>query len=279
MTTPFKAAAILGWPAKHSRSPLLHGYWLKQNGLTGAYVRVDLPRERFTDFVRDLPAQGLVGANVTVPHKEAAFAACAELDEAAAALGAVNVLAVVDGRLTGANTDMAGFLADLDQRAPGWDRARGAALVLGAGGAARAVVLGLVRRGFARIVLANRTLDRAEGLAARFGGAVVPVDLADAQAHVASAEIIVNTTSLGMKGEGVLPVDFAAARPEAVVYDAVYVPLETAFLAAARERRLHAVDGLGMLLHQAVPAFARWFGVTPIVTPELRALVEADLGL
>jgi len=275
MTLP--VAAIFGHPVVQSRSPLVHGHWLKTLGIDGAYVRRDVAPEAFPAAIRRLAADGLVGGNVTIPHKEAAFVAADHVTEAARALGAVNTLWLDGGALYADNTDLHGFLANLDEGAPGWDADPTTALVLGAGGAARAIVHGLLSRGFGRVVVANRTLSRAETLATLFGVRVTPIGLGETGRFVAESSLIVNTTSLGMKGEGALPADLARAPGHAVVTDAVYVPLVTPFLEAATARGLRTVGGLGMLLHQAVPGFARWFGTVPIVTAELRALIEADV--
>ncbi|GLK83508.1 shikimate dehydrogenase [Ancylobacter defluvii] len=269
--------AVIGHPVAHSRSPLIHGYWIAEHGIDGTYDRRDVPPEEIAGFLANFAAGDLVGANVTVPHKEAAFAAAVERDPVAEALGAVNTLWLEEGRLYGANTDVHGFLANLDAAAPEWDRALDEAVVLGAGGAARAIVYGLIGRGIGRVTVANRTLSRAEALRAQFGDKVLPVDWRDLAGTLPSARLLVNTTSLGMKGQPPLDIDLSLLSPDAVVTDAVYVPLETPLLRAARARGLAAVDGLGMLLHQAVPGFARWFGVAPQVTPALRALAVEDL--
>ncbi|MGA0561994.1 shikimate dehydrogenase [Ancylobacter sp. VNQ12] len=273
-----RRAAIIGHPVAHSRSPLIHGYWLKQHGIDGDYGRLDVAPDEIEAFLGDFPASGLVGANVTVPHKEAAFRAAQERDPVAQALGAVNTLWLENGTLHGANTDVHGFLANLDAAEPEWARALGEAVVLGAGGAARAVVYGLINRGVDRVVVANRTLARAEALRQQFGARVLPVYWRDLAGRLDGCRLLVNTTSLGMKGQPPLDVDLSALSPDALVSDIVYVPLETPLLKAAKARGLKTVDGLGMLLHQAVPGFERWFGVRPEVTPELRALAVADLA-
>lgn len=268
---------ITGQPVSYSRSPLLHGYWLKAYGIDGAYEREEVPADRAADFYRSLAARGYAGCNVTAPNKEIAFSVLDEADESAAALGAANTLWLDDGRLCGASTDGYGFIANLDACAPGWDGQRRTALVLGAGGASRAVVHALVARGFDRVVLANRTLERAEVIASRFGPAVRPIAFDQAEAVMGEAEILVNCTSLGMKGAAPLPIDLARLRADAVVSDIVYVPLVTPLLKAAAAAGLRTVDGLGMLLHQGVPGFRRWFGVTPQVTEDLRETLVADL--
>jgi shikimate dehydrogenase len=269
--------AIIGHPVSHSRSPLIHGYWLARHGIDGAYGVRDVAPGDIDSFLAAFAASGLVGGNVTVPHKEAAFRACATRDSVAQALGAVNTLWLEDGALHGANTDVHGFLANLDAAEPDWARALGEAVVLGAGGAARAVVYGLLERGVDRVVVANRTRARAEVLRETFGPRVLPIDWRDLGGRLNGCRLLVNTTSLGMKGQPPLDIDLSPLSPDALVTDIVYVPLETPLLKAAKARGLATVDGLGMLLHQAVPGFARWFGVRPEVTAELRALVIADL--
>ena len=269
-------AFVVGWPIAQSRSPLIHGHWLKVHGLAGSYERLAVPPEEIERFLIDLPASGLVGGNVTVPHKEVAYRIASEKDEVATAMGAVNTLWIESGRLCGTNTDAIGFVANLDDRTSAWDADPGIAVVLGAGGAARAVVWGLIRRGFT-VRLVNRTLARAEDLAARFGAGTTAHGFADLPRLLPEARLLVNTTSLGMTGKGDLDIDLAPLRDDTLVTDIVYVPLVTPLLAAAEARGLRTVDGLGMLLHQAVGGFERWFGVRPTVTEELRNLILADL--
>lgn len=270
-------AGVIGWPIAQSRSPLIHNHWMAVHGIDGIYERMAVPPEEADRFFGDFSGQGLVGANVTIPYKEAAWRAAAVLDPVAERLQAVNCLWMSGGRLHGANTDAHGFLANLDATVPGWSDRPGPALVVGAGGAARAVVDGLVARGF-QVRLANRTKARAEELAARYPGGVEAIDFAAMDGILGDAGLVVNTTSLGMKGEGDVPLDLARTPEDAVVTDIVYVPLETPFLARARAAGRRTVDGLGMLLHQAVPAFEHWFGIRPEVTPELRAMIERDLA-
>lgn len=271
-------AFVVGHPVAHSRSPLIHGAWLARYGIAGAYERVDVPPERFEAFLRDLRDGRFVGGNVTVPHKEAAFRGADEATATARRLGAANTLWLEGDRLMADNTDAYGFAAHLAQTlGEDWATPSGAALVLGAGGAARAVVAALLDDGVETVAVANRTLARAETLRSLAPGRVKPVAWAEAEARLNHVGLLVNTTSLGMNGQPPLKLALAGLPPHAAVADIVYVPLETPLLAAARARGLRAVDGLGMLLHQAVPGFARWFGVTPQVTPELRALVVADL--
>ncbi len=276
---PVRRAGIIGWPVTHSRSPLLHGHWLATLAIAGAYERIPVPPEEIAGFLAGFAQSGFVGGNVTIPHKEAAYTATRDTaDPVASFLGAANTLWLEDGRLMSANTDVAGFLGNLDEATPGWDAAGGPALVLGAGGAARAIVYGLDRRGFGPIHLVNRTRARAEAIAALFPASARVAEEADVARLLGEARVLANTTSLGMKGQPPLEFDLAPARDDLVVTDAVYVPLRTPLLERARARGLRAVDGLGMLLHQAVPSFARWFGVTPAVTPALRNLLLADLG-
>jgi shikimate dehydrogenase len=271
-------AFVVGHPIKHSRSPLIHGHWLEEHGLQGSYERVDVAPRDFASFMRRFPEEGFRGGNVTVPHKEAAFRLVDTPTDRARRLEAVNTLWLEDGRIRGDNTDVLGFIASLDQTlGRGWDKAARTALVLGAGGAARAVVAGLLDRGLNRILIVNRTQARAQSVAAFDPGRIETRAWADLESTLPGADLIVNTTSLGMAGEPPLDLDLAGLPRHAVVADIVYVPLETPLLAAARRRGLRAVDGLGMLLHQAVPGFSHWFGVTPHVTPDLRARIVADI--
>jgi shikimate dehydrogenase len=270
-----RAACLIGWPAAHSRSPLIHHYWLRKLDIAGGYSIEAVPPEEFADFVRRLPARGFVGANITIPHKERALALSVP-DARARAVGAANTLWIEDGELRSTNTDVEGFISNLDACAAGWDKAA-EALVLGAGGAARAVLFGLIERGFKRVHVANRTFERAQALADQFGASVHPITWGDIGDALPRANLLVHTTSLGMHGQPALDIDVGRLPPEAVVADLVYVPLETPLLAAAKARGLTTADGLGMLLHQAVRGFELWFGQRPQVTSELRALVEADL--
>ena len=273
--TKAPAACLIGWPAAHSRSPLIHHYWLRTLGIEGGYVIEAVPPEEFKDFVFRLSLRGFVGANVTIPHKEDVLALSTP-DARAKAVGAANTLWFEDGELRSTNTDVEGFVGNLDASAPGWDKAE-EALVLGAGGSSRAVVFGLIERGVKRIHLANRTIARAETLARQFGPNVHPVRWDAIGDVLPRAKLLVNTTSLGMHGQPALDVDVARLPQAAVVADLVYVPLVTPLLAAARARGLNTADGLGMLLHQAVRGFQLWFGIRPEVTPQLRAMVETDL--
>jgi shikimate dehydrogenase len=269
-------AGVMGWPVAHSRSPQLHGHWLDRYRIDGAYVPLAVPPDGLARALRALPALGLRGCNVTVPHKEAALAAVDAATPAAARIGAVNTVVVeADGRLAGHNTDGFGFLENLRTALPGWRADTGPAAVLGAGGAARAVVAVLLEAGAPAVRLINRTPERAAGLAAALGGPVPVVSWEDRAAALEGAALLVNTTTLGMAGQAPLNLDLAALPADAVVTDIVYAPLETPLLAAARARGNRAVDGLGMLLHQARPGFAAWFGVEPTVDAALRAAVLA----
>lgn len=274
MTTT-RASCLIGWPAAHSRSPLIHHYWLRHFGIEGGYSIEAVPPEEFAEFVLHLSHHGFVGANVTIPHKERALVLTTP-DERARAVGAANTLWYDGDLLRSTNTDIEGFINNLDASAPGWDKIEDA-LVLGAGGSSRAVVFGLIERGIKRVHLANRTLERAQVLAKQFGEKVHPIAWDAIGAVLPRAALLVNTTSLGMKGQPPLDIDVGLLPSHAAVADLVYVPLQTSLLAGAQARGLKTADGLGMLLHQAVRGFELWFGRRPDVTPELRALVEADL--
>jgi shikimate dehydrogenase len=270
-----RAACLIGWPAAHSRSPLIHHYWLRTLGIDGGYSIEAVPPEGFAEFVLHLSRHGFVGANVTIPHKERALA-LSKPDERARAVGAANTLWYDGGELRSTNTDIEGFINNLDAGVPGWDAAADA-LVLGAGGSSRAVVFGLIERGIKHVHLANRTIERARALADQFGANVHPVSWDAIGDLLPRAGLLVNATSLGMDGQPALEVDVSLLPSHAVVADLVYVPLQTPLLSASRARGLKTADGLGMLLHQAVRGFELWFGQRPAVTSELRDLVEADL--
>ncbi len=267
-------AGVMGWPVAHSRSPLIFAHWFARHNISGAYVRLAVRDQDVGQVLRALPKAGFRGLNVTIPHKLAALELADETSEAARAIGAANTLVfTLDGSIRADNTDAFGFLENLREGASAWKPAAGPALVLGAGGAARAVVHALCSAAVPGIRVANRSRQRARELAAHFGPAVEPVEWAERDAAVAGAALIVNTTSLGMDGQPPLELSLAAAAPAAVVCDIVYAPLVTPLLAAARARGLTAVDGLGMLLHQARPGFRAWFGADPAVDPELRRAV------
>ena len=275
MTDNKKSACVIGWPIAHSRSPLIHNYWIKQHGIDAEYRREAVPPDQFADFARNLRERGYIGANVTVPHKRLALAVAAP-DDRARAVGAANTLWYADGQLRATNTDVEGFLANLDSATPGWDRGLESALVLGAGGGARAVVFALIAREVQRVYVVNRTRAHAEILQKQFGARIRIAGWDETTGLLGGAGLLVNTTSLGMSGQKPLEINLRCPA-SLVVADLVYDPLNTALLTAARERGLRTADGLGMLLHQAVRGFELWFGVRPEVTPELRALVQADL--
>ena len=267
-------AGVVGHPVKHSRSPIIHGYWLEQFGINGRYDRYDVKPEDFSHFVKTLSEQSLQGVNVTIPHKEAAFLALDEATDRARRLKAANTLWFENGKLWGDNTDSIGFLANLDQGNPGWDINAKSALILGAGGAARAIIAGLQERNIEKITIVNRTRERAEELALMSGGQVAIAEWSKVSFQLESADLVVNTTSLGMSGQPDLDLSLDPLGRNALVTDIVYVPLETNLLKQARLRGNPVVDGLGMLLHQAVPGFEHWFGKRPVVTDALRHLVE-----
>ncbi len=271
-----KLVCVIGWPAGHSRSPLIHNYWIKKHGIDAEYRMEPVAPEQFPDFIENLRFNGYVGCNITVPHKQVALELSLP-DERAKGVGAANCLWFDGDKLRSTNTDVEGFLGNLDASTPGWDRGLESAMVLGAGGGARAVVYGLLQRDVQRVYVVNRTIERAEALRKAFGPRVHPVGWNEVTGLLGDVGLLVNTTSLGMVGQPPLEINLRCPA-SLVVADLVYVPLETGLLAAARERGLRTADGLGMLLHQAVRGFSLWFGVTPEVTPELRALVEADLA-
>ena len=275
MTAP--RAFVIGQPIAHSRSPVLHGHWLETLGLPGSYERVDVAPDDLAGFIAGLRDAGFVGGNVTVPHKTAVLGLVQELDDAARHIGAVNTLWFEGDTLCGGNTDALGFLAALDQEAPDWDAEARVATVIGAGGAARAIVHGLLQRGL-DVRLANRSRDTADALSQSFARLPAVHGLDGLPVLLGDTDLLVNTTALGMMGKPPLDLDLAGLKPGATVSDIVYAPLETDLLRQARARGHRAVGGLGMLMHQAVPGFARWFGRTPEVTPALRAALEADLA-
>jgi shikimate dehydrogenase len=273
LTGKARLAGITGWPVSHSRSPRLHGFWLERYGVDGAYLPLPIAPDNFPAAINGLMLAGFAGVNVTIPHKVAAFALCDTVDESARLAGAVNTMVFENGRITGSNTDGWGFLENL--RAHGVDPLAGPALILGAGGSARAIAAVLLGLGV-QVTVANRTRLRAEDLARELPGLRV-IDWAARNQAVVDAALLVNTTSLGMQGQPPLDIDLDRGASGLTVADIVYVPLETPLLAAARSRRLRCVEGLGMLLHQAVPGFRAWFGVDPVVDEALRRFVAADL--
>ncbi len=274
-----RTAGVIGWPVAHSLSPRLHGYWLRTLGIDGVYIPLPVNPEDISDAIKALPVLGFAGANVTVPHKAAALAAADTVSETAQRIGAVNTLICKpDGTVFGDNTDAFGFLENLRTGAPEWDPKAGRALVLGAGGAARAVVAALIDAGVTDICLSNRTSARADEVAHHMGDNIAVVPWADRDTAAKNATLLVNTTSLGMTGKSSLEIQVDGLADGAVVTDIVYAPLQTPLLAAAKARGLATVDGLGMLLHQARPGFDAWFGVRPEVTDDLRRHVLEGLG-
>ncbi len=266
-----KLAGVMGWPVSHSLSPHLHGYWLRKYGIDGAYLPLSVSPDNLEHALRALPKLGFSGVNLTVPHKESALPVLDTIDDVARRIGAVNTVFVSSsGALSGTNTDAEGFMANLEANAKGWTPKAGTAVVLVAGGATRAVVAGLVDAGCPSVVLLNRTATKAEALAKHIGGSITVRDWSERSAAVEAAALLVNTTTLGMINHSPLEIDLQALPRTAVVTDLVYTPLETALLAAARAKGNPVVDGLGMLLHQAVPGFEGWFGQRPAVTPDLR---------
>jgi shikimate dehydrogenase len=277
MAEESRAACVIGWPVSHSRSPIIHKYWLEKYGIAGDYRREAVKAEDFDVFVGALREKGYVGANVTLPHKVRALE-ISKPDRRAVVVGAANTLWIDDEELKSTNTDVEGFINSLDAAVPGWDKAIDKAVVLGAGGAARAVVQGLLERGAERIALVNRSQERAKALRKVFGSVVEPSRWDECTPLLSGAALLVNTTSLGMAGQPELEINLRSLPPSAVVVDLVYAPLKTELLRQAEDRGFRTADGLGMLLYQAVRGFELWFGVKPEVTPELRALVERDIA-
>jgi shikimate dehydrogenase len=274
----FRLVGVMGWPVMHSRSPALHNYFFKQHGLAGTYLPLAIPPERLEPALRALAPLGFAGCNLTIPHKERALAIVDEVDDAARRIGAISCVVVrPDASLWGTNNDIHGFARNILQHQPRWRADAGPAAVIGAGGGARAVVYCLVERGAREIRLINRTRERADALARDFGSSVTPLDWDDRHRALGGAALLINTTSQGMIGQPALDLSLDALPSTALVVDIVYIPLETPLLATARRRGNPAVDGLGMLLHQAGIAWRLWFGLEPEVTPELRAVIEATL--
>ena len=272
-----RKAAVIGWPIAHSRSPLIHGYWLKRYGIDGEYSSVPVKPENVEAFFASMATNGYAGCNVTLPHKETAFRAVEVADEATKRLGSVNTIYLRGGKLMGTSTDGEGFVASLGAKIPDWSIGGGKAVLLGAGGSARAIAAALLDNGATEIVIVNRTFERAEAIRRDFGSHVAPIAWSDGAEALAGADLLVNTTSLGLAGGEPLVFDMAKLPRQAVVSDIVYTPLETDFLKSARQRGNRIVPGLGMLLHQAVRGFELWFRKKPEVTQELYDLVAADI--
>ena len=271
LTSHTPLAGVMGWPISHSLSPRVHSYWLKENGLDGAYVPLPVSPDNLEHALRALPKLGFRGVNLTVPHKERALSFLDYVSDVAARIGAVNTVFVSqDGALSGTNTDAFGFLENLRRNAPQWNEARGPVVVLGAGGAARAVVAALLDLDVVEIRLLNRTKEKADALAESLGGPINIIDWSEREDALDGSTLLLNTTTLGMVGQPRLELSLAALTKMAVVYDLVYAPLETELLSTARSLGLSTVDGLGMLFYQAAPGFEGWFGVQPVVTDGLR---------
>lgn len=278
MVDRFCLAGVMGWPVMHSRSPMLHNYWMERHGLVGRYVPLEIQEAGLEKALRALPALGFAGCNLTIPHKERAMAMVDHLDPVATRIGAMNCVIVrPDGSLAGTNNDGFGYISSIEEADPSWRADSGPIAVLGAGGAARAILVGLIDKGAREIRLINRTAARAEALAKEFGG---PIKTAPWSARADALEgcaMLINTTSQGMQGKEALELDIGKLPKSAMVSDAIYIPIETDLLIQARARGNRTVNGLGMLLNQARPAFHAWFGVMPDVTPELRRMIEATL--
>ena len=270
-------AGVIGWPIKHSRSPLIHGHWLDVHNIKGSYEKIAVAPETLESFIKNLKANNLSGLNITVPHKEQVFQFADVVTEDAKAIGAANTLWYENNQLIAGNTDGYGFITHLKESAPSWDQSK-PAMVLGAGGAARALLFALLKEGISEIKLTNRTIERAENLAKEFGEKIKVINWEEKEHHLDDCSLLVNSTSLGMTGSAPLEIDISSLPKTAICYDIVYAPLETELLKDAKVLGLGTVDGLGMLLHQAVPGFEKWFGVRPKVTDELRQLILDDLA-
>lgn len=271
MIHAYPLAAVIGYPVAHSRSPRIHRYWLKQNNISGDYTALTVHPDDLAGVMKAMPNMGFCGANITIPHKVSVLALADEISETATRIGAANTIVFQDdGKIYADNTDGYGFIANLKANAPLWKPETGPAIVLGAGGAARAVVVGLLKDGVPEIILANRTKSKAEQFKSEFGAKIKVVEWQDVHKYFSIANLIVNTTSLGMVGQPELNLNFGSLKPETTVTDLVYAPLQTNMLRVADEIGCVTVDGLGMLLHQAVPGFEKWFGLRPVVTDDLR---------
>ncbi len=275
--TATRRACVIGWPISHSRSPMIHGYWLNKYGIDGEYRKEAVAPEDLADFIHSLKNLGYIGANVTVPHKETAYALADSVNACAKAIKAANTLWLEGDKICAANTDTYGYMTNLAEKAPDWNREKKPAVMLGAGGASRAVLHGLIENGVPEVRIINRTKAKAEELAKEFQGNIKVFEVSQISKALKDSNLLVNTTTLGMTGAPALEIDLSPMCENSVVSDIVYDPLETDLLKQAKERGFTPVDGLGMLLHQAVPGFERWFGVRPEVTKELRDLIIADL--
>ena len=275
--TAIPKACVIGWPIKHSRSPMIHNYWLQKYDIAGSYQKVAVRPEELASFLQGLSDNGFKGCNVTIPHKEKVFEQVEVVDTVTKQIGAVNTVYFENNKQYGLNTDGYGFSSNIKTQVPGWSTKDKNCVILGAGGAARAIIAILLNEGASKITLVNRTITRAENLAREFGSRVEVVGFDDLQSCLPNADLLVNSSSLGMTGQPDFDISLAALSSNCVVSDIVYDPLETQLLKQAKARGNRTVDGLGMLLHQAVPAFEKWFGLRPQVTPELRALIVDDL--
>lgn len=277
-TDRFLLAGVMGWPIMHSRSPMLHNYWFRQHELAGTYVPLAIRPEGLAAALRALHPLGFAGCNLTIPHKQAAMKIVDRVDALAKSIGAISCVVVgPDGSLSGTNNDCYGFIHNIRQEQPGWRADAGPITVIGAGGGSRAVCYGLAQEGAREIRLVNRSIDRARGIADEFGGPLRALPWEQRHDALEDSAMLVNTTSLGMVGQPALDIKLDRLPVSALAVDIVYIPLETAFLAAARKRGNRTVNGLGMLLHQGRPAWKAWFGIEPEVTPELRAMVEKTI--
>lgn len=277
-TPPFLLAGVMGWPVMHSRSPLMHNHWMQQHQMAGAYVPLAIAPEGLEAALKSLKSLGFAGCNLTIPHKQTAMQIVDEVDAAAQRIGAISCVTVrEDGTLAGSNNDAAGFIRNLKEAQPDWRADKGAAVVIGAGGGSRAVCYGLMQEGVQEIRLVNRSFDRAQQLAADFGGPITAYPWSQRHSLLADAALVVNTTSQGMVGQTPLDIQLQDLPASALVADIVYIPLETTFLTAARLRGNPTVNGLGMLLHQGPLAWKAWCGMEPAVTPTLRSLLENSI--
>ncbi|MDP1700772.1 MAG: shikimate dehydrogenase [Aestuariivirga sp.] len=272
-----KKACVIGWPIAHSRSPLIHNYWLKRYGIDAVYEKKAVEPKNVALFIANLAASEFIGCNVTIPHKEAAFQAVSKADEIAGRLGAVNTVYIKDGVVCGTNTDGEGFIASLRHAYPAFELKNKTAVIVGAGGAAKAIIGALLDEGVAKIGIINRTRERIHELQTQFGSGIYEISETNSNDTLKSCALLVNTTSMGMEGQPPLELEIQSLGPYALVADIVYTPLETAFLKKAKRQGNPVLDGLGMLLHQAVRGFELWFGVKPEVTAELHALIAGDV--
>ena len=274
----FLLAGVMGWPVMHSRSPLIHNHWFKVHGMAGTYVPLAIPQEGLAKALRAMHPLGFSGCNLTIPHKQTAMEIVDEVSDAARSIGAISCVTLrPDGSLMGSNNDAFGFIANLKQEQPSWRADAGPAVVIGAGGGSRAICYGLMQEGVKEIRLLNRGFERAQTIADEFGAPISAYPWSQRHDVMDGAALVVNTTSQGMVGQTALDIQLDRLPLSALAADIVYVPLETPFLAAARQRGNRTVDGLGMLLHQGPLAWKAWFGIEPAVTAELRSLVEASL--